>query len=73
MMYNCPSGIFPYSICAKILAQNVSFCCSSNNILLSIGNPNRLLLASLSSLTWTDTSCVVSILDTSKVGNVSNV
>ena len=54
-----------------MLAQNVSFCCNSDSVLLSKGNSIRLSLGSLSSLL--DASCVVSILDTSKVGNVSNV
>ena len=63
--------MFPFSIWAKILAQNVSFCCRSNSVSLSKGNSIRLSLRSLSSLL--DASCVASMLETSKVGKVSKV
>ena len=58
--------ILPFSIWAKILGQNVSFCCSSNSVPLSKGNSISLSLGSFSSLL--DTSCVVSMLEGETMG-----
>ena len=70
-LYNHPPTVFPLSICARILAQNVSFYCSPDSVSLSKGNSIRFSLGSLPLLL--DASCTVSTLETSKSGKELNV
>ena len=63
--------IFPFYIWAKILAQNASCNCNSDNISSVKGNLARISSKSFSLLL--DVSCVISMLETYIAGSVSNV